>query len=155
MSLTDRLSFSDVRPGTYTVALRAVNAFGSSGPSNTVTLTFPAACTPPATPTNLSVSKSGHTIVVSWSLPEGGGAPTGYVVHLASESMDVLVPAPGMALSGAVGPDTVHAERRGHQCVWNERADAGTDDTCSMTRSCTRMALPAGGPTVLRFCPPD
>ena len=102
MPVTERFSHSGVPAGTYTFAIRASNGSGVSSPSNAVTLTFPGTCSPPATPTNFSVSKSGDTIFVSWSPPESGTAPTRYLL-IVSGSIEGSVPVTGLALSGAVG----------------------------------------------------
>ena len=52
LGLADTFTFNGVPGGTYTFSVRAVNAFGSSAPSNPVTLSFPIPCTgapqPPA-----------------------------------------------------------------------------------------------------------
>jgi hypothetical protein len=80
LSLVDRFSFSSVPPGTYTFAVRAFNAHGPSGRSNSISFTFPGSCSPPATPTNFSATTSGNTIMLAWSLPASGSAPTGYIV---------------------------------------------------------------------------
>jgi len=41
LPLSTRFSFSGVPTGTYTFAVRAVNGFGSSGPSNAGNLVLP------------------------------------------------------------------------------------------------------------------
>jgi hypothetical protein len=105
LPLTDRFASGGVPPGTYTVTARAVNSFGSSSPSNAVTLTFPGPCSPPSTPTNFTASKSGHTITVSWLPPSAGAAPAGYVV-LVSGSFEGEIPTTALMLSGAAGPGT-------------------------------------------------
>ena len=105
LPLTDRFTFAGVPPGIYSVRVRAVNASGSSGPSNAVTLTFPGTCSPPQVPTNFSVSRVGQTIVVLWSPPAAGGAPSGYIV-MVSGSFQGSLSTPGLTLSGAAGPGT-------------------------------------------------
>ena len=55
-------------PGTYFVRLVAVNAAGSSPPSNEAIMTTgPGACTMPAAPTGLEASSAGGVISVDWS----------------------------------------------------------------------------------------
>ena len=103
--LTDQFSFSGVPPGTYTFALRAFNASGESSPSNAVTLTFPGTCSAPTTPANFSASNSGNTIVLSWSPPASGTAPTRYVLSVSGPIAGEF-PVTGLALSGAVGQGT-------------------------------------------------
>jgi hypothetical protein len=80
--VNERFSFSGVPAGTYTFAVRAVNARGTSIASNAVTLTFPGTCSPPETPGSLSLSKLSDTISAFWSLPASGAAPTGYVLNV-------------------------------------------------------------------------
>jgi hypothetical protein len=69
-----------VPPGTYTLSVSAQNAAGTSPPSNSVTVTFPGTCTPPAPPTNLQASRVGNLVTVSWESPASGGAPDGYTL---------------------------------------------------------------------------
>lgn len=57
-----------------------MNSAGSSAPPNTVTLTFPGACVPPAAPSTFSAAVSGRTIFASWTPPAAGPAATGYVL---------------------------------------------------------------------------
>ena len=73
-------SYPSVPPGTYTLAVSAQNAAGTSPPSNSVTLTFPGTCNPPAAPTNLQASRVGNLVTVSWESPASGGAPDGYTL---------------------------------------------------------------------------
>jgi hypothetical protein len=80
--VNERFSFSAVPSGTYTFAIRAVNASGPSSASNAVTLTFPGTCSAPQTPTSLSLSKQSDTISAFWSLPASGATPTGYVLNV-------------------------------------------------------------------------
>ncbi len=105
LPLTDRFSFTGVPPGTYTVALRAINASGSSGPSNAVTLTFPGTCSPPATPTDFTTWRSGSTIFVSWSPPANGAAPEGYVVNVAGP-INGSFPTTSLTVSGPAAQGT-------------------------------------------------
>jgi len=94
-----------VPAGTYTVVVRAVNAMGSSGPSNDVTLTFPGTCSPPATPTSFLASRSGNAITVTWSPPSTGAAPTGYTVFVAG-SYEGSISTTNLSLSGDAAPGT-------------------------------------------------
>jgi hypothetical protein len=95
LGLTDAFSFAGVPQGTYTFAVRAVNAAGLTGPpSNAVTLAFPSGCSgAPEVPTNLLAYRAGNTIYVVWDPPASGPAPTGYL----------LFPTAARSLSGAVG----------------------------------------------------
>jgi hypothetical protein len=71
-------AFAGVPPGSYTFAVRAMNAAGTSAASNSVTLTFPGTCGAPLPPTGLSVTSSGNSVSASWGLPPTGSAPTSY-----------------------------------------------------------------------------
>ena len=86
LPLSERFTFAGVPAGTYNLAMRAFNTGGISGPSNTVTLTFPGTCSPPSTPTNFSAFAAGNLIVASWSSPASGAAPTEYVVDMRDRS---------------------------------------------------------------------
>jgi hypothetical protein len=77
---SERFVFDGVPPGTYTFAVRAANAGGTSAPSNSATVTFPAPCVVPDTPVGLTAVVSGGTVVVTWSLPRAGAAPTDFVL---------------------------------------------------------------------------
>lgn len=78
LPVAETFAFAGIPAGTYTFAVRGVNAVGTSGPSAPVTLTFPGTCTPPLTPTNLSVTTAGSTVSVAWGLPATGAAPSSY-----------------------------------------------------------------------------
>ncbi len=102
----DAATFDDVPAGSYTLSLRATNASGSSGASNTVTVTVPSACTgAPLTPANVLAYRNGNTLFVVWDPAASGPAPTGYVVHVAG-SFSGSIPTTGRALSGAVSAAT-------------------------------------------------
>jgi predicted phage tail protein len=97
-------SFSGVPPGTYTLALRAVNASGASASSNAVTLTFPAPCSgPPLAPSSFLAYRDGSTIFVTWEPPTSGPAPIGYVLNVTG-SLAVSIPTTARSLNGTVGP---------------------------------------------------
>ncbi len=104
LGLTDTFSFAGVPAGTYTFAVRAVNATGIAGPpSNAVTLTFPGGCSgAPETPTNLLAYRIGNTIYVVWDPPTTGPAPTGYLLHVTGAFVGTF-PTAARSLSGAVG----------------------------------------------------
>jgi hypothetical protein len=103
--VSERFSFDGVPAGTYTFAVRAVNAFGSSTASNAVTLSFPGTCSPPATPINFSATKTGNTILLAWSPPASGSAPSGYVVSVSGAFVGSF-PTASLTLSGAAAPGT-------------------------------------------------
>jgi hypothetical protein len=102
----ESFSFSDVPAGTYTVAVRAVDAAGRrSDASNSVTLTFPGTCAAPAPPTQLALTASGRVIQALWSLPPGGTAPAAYRLHVTGAYVGTI-DVPGRSISGAVDPGT-------------------------------------------------
>jgi uncharacterized protein (DUF1800 family) len=108
IGLLDSFSYSGVPNGTYTFAVRAVNAAGSSAPSNSVTLTFPgsAACTSaPLVPTSFFASRTRNVVSVSWQPPAGGPAPTRYIVSVGG-AVAASFPTSGLSLSGAAPPGT-------------------------------------------------
>jgi bacillolysin len=76
-------SFNGVPAGTYTLSLRAANGGGASAPSNSVTLSFPSACSgAPGTPENFLAYKVGNTVFVVWDPAAAGPAPTGFVLNV-------------------------------------------------------------------------
>ena len=105
LALSDSFSFGGVPPGTYAFAVRAFNGSGPSGPSNTVTLTFPGSCTAPQTPVNFSATRAGNVISVSWAPALNGAAPTGFRL-IVSGTYSHEVPIAGRSISAPVGPGT-------------------------------------------------
>jgi predicted phage tail protein len=53
--------------GTYFVRVRARTTAGTSGPSNEVVVTTPAACLPPPAPTNLVATDVGSVVALNWT----------------------------------------------------------------------------------------
>ena len=93
-----------VPSGTYTVALRAENRAGASGPSNTVTLTVPGSCSGvPATPPDFAATTIGNVIRVAWGLPASGPAPTGYAIAVTGSFVGTI-PVSGRSASARVPP---------------------------------------------------
>lgn len=106
LGLTDFASFPSVPAGTYTLRLRASNAWGASAPSNPVTVTIPGPCSgAPHAPADLIVHASGSVLNISWELAPAGPAPTGFVVHVAG-TVSGSFPTIARQISGAVGPGT-------------------------------------------------
>lgn len=98
--------FSGVPPGIYTLALSAQNSEGTSGPSNSVTLSFPQACTGvPRAPAQFSVSRAGNTLAVSWQPPTSGPAVSGYVLRVSGPISGAIALAT-RSIAGAVPPGT-------------------------------------------------
>ena len=107
LGLTESFAFNGVPPGTYTLSVRSINAFGAASPSsNPVTLSFPGACSgAPETPANFVAYRVGHTIFVSWDTPAAGAAPTAYVVSVTG-SFTGSVPTSGAFRERDGGPGT-------------------------------------------------
>ena len=105
-SSSETFAFSGVPAGTYTFAVREVNASGSSAQSNSVTLTFPATCTgAPLTPASFVAYRVGNTLFIVWQPGATGPAPTSYVVNVTG-SFTGAFPTTARQLSGSVGPGT-------------------------------------------------
>jgi YVTN family beta-propeller protein len=106
LGTSESFSFGGVPAGTYTLAVRATNPFGTSALSNAVTVTFPGACSGvPLPPENFTAVKAGSTIQVSWDPAATGPAPTGFVLHV-SGAFTGSIPTTGRSLTGAVQPGT-------------------------------------------------
>jgi hypothetical protein len=100
----DTFQFPSVPAGTYTLAVRATNASGTSAPSNPVTLTFPGPCSgPPQVPAGFAATQSGNTVSVAWNLPLTGPAPTGYAL-LVTGAFNGTIPLATRGIAGTVGP---------------------------------------------------
>jgi subtilisin-like proprotein convertase family protein len=117
LGVTDTFMFSGVPGGTYTFTVRAVNAAGSSAPSNPVTLTFPGTCFgQPQPPSNFDAYRVGNVITALWDAPDLGPAPTGYVLNV-SGAFTGSFPLAGKTISGPVGPGTYQLSVQGtHFC---------------------------------------
>ena len=85
-----QVSFGSLDPGrTYEVWVRAQNDTGK-GERVSASITLPESeDTPPAAlpgpVAGLELTVDGNTLTVSWSAPETGGAPDGYIVHVSPE----------------------------------------------------------------------
>ena len=106
LGVTDTFMFNGVPGGTYTFTVRAVNAAGSSGPSNPVTLTFPGGCFGQLQPpSNFVAYRVGNLITALWDAPDLGPAPVDYVLNVGG-AFTGNFPVPGKTIGGAVGPGT-------------------------------------------------
>lgn len=102
----ETFSFAGVPPGTYTFAVRAANAAGTSLPSAPLTLTFPATCPGvPQAPQNLQVQRSGRQLAVSWNPPATGPAVSGYVLKVTG-ALSLALPMSARTITGGVPPGT-------------------------------------------------
>ena len=88
-----QVSFKNMEPGrTYEVWVRAQNETGK-GERVSASITLPESEEPEDTPpavlpgpvAGLELTADGNTLTVSWSAPESGGAPDGYIVHVSPE----------------------------------------------------------------------
>jgi predicted phage tail protein len=104
--LVDHTTVAGVLPGTYRVAVRALNDSGHSERSNTVTLTIPAACPgAPAVPVDVRVNRSGRRVSIYWTPGPTGPAPIAYAVIVTGSTLG-SVATTERTLSGALGPGT-------------------------------------------------
>lgn len=96
VNLGNRMSFQVTAPAaTYFTRVRAVNACGSSAPSNEVA--FTAACVGPPAPASLTFTKAGGLVTLNWASSLGA---TAYLLQVGT--------APGASnlFSGSVGTAT-------------------------------------------------
>lgn len=106
LGTADTFSFVGVPAGTYTFAVRALNAFGSSPASTPVTLTFPDTCSgAPSAPANLLADVTGNVVSLGWDLPPSGSTPTSYVLDV-SGAVSGAVPLTARAFSAPAPPGT-------------------------------------------------
>ena len=106
LSVTETFAFTGVPRGTYTLAVRAANAGGTSAPSTPVTLSFPGTCPgPPQPPINLSVSRTGSVVSARWDPPASGPAVSSYVLRVTG-ALDLTLPMSARAVSGTVAAGT-------------------------------------------------
>lgn len=82
-----------VPTGVYYVRVRAVNAFGTSAPSNEVVVVVGTCAAPPGQVANLVSSVFGSSASLQWSA--ASGSPTGYFIHAGSS--------PGGSNLGSIG----------------------------------------------------
>lgn len=104
LPLSTTFTFDGVPPGTYNFRVRTANQFGLGPVSNTLTLTFPGACSGVPDAAEAFVSYAvGNTLFVRWRKPTRGVAPTAYRLSVSGAFTGVFVlPVPD--ISGAVGP---------------------------------------------------
>lgn len=81
------LTVTAVPNGVYYVRVRAINADGSSAPSNEVAVVVPgggSCSSPPNAPTGLTSTVFGTFVTLNWIAPAGGCAATAYSVQAGS-----------------------------------------------------------------------
>ena len=94
------------------MSVRAANASGVSAPSQTVTLTFPTACSgAPLPPARFLAYNVGSTLFVSWDPAATGPAPESFQL-IVTGSFVGSVPTSVRQLSGAVPPGTYNLSVR-------------------------------------------
>jgi hypothetical protein len=119
LGVVQSFSYPTVPAGTYTFAVRTIGARGVSAPTNAITLSFPGngsasppssggvatgGCTSaPQSPTNLTWSRSGGVVTLTWAAPQGGAAS--YAVNVTGSYVGAFATAVPM-ISGTVGPGT-------------------------------------------------
>lgn len=124
LGVAETFQFSGVPDGTYTFSVRAVNAAGSSGSSNPVTLTFPTRCSgSPHTPINFFASVSGNTVTLNWQAAATGAAAARYEVNVTG-SFTGRLPTTARTLGGVVGPGTYNVSVRAANACGNSRFTA-------------------------------
>jgi hypothetical protein len=109
------LTVTGVPNGVYYARVRAVNADGSSLPSNEVAVVVPGggSCTsPPNAPTDLTFTVFGTFVTLNWRAPAGGCPATAYAVQAGSASglSDIAVINTGAAttLNASAPPGTYY-----------------------------------------------
>ncbi|HUE89595.1 MAG TPA: fibronectin type III domain-containing protein [Vicinamibacterales bacterium] len=102
------IAFGGVPFGTYYVRVRARNALGSGNASNEIVVQV--TCPLPAAPTNLSATRNGSAVTLTWQASAGGA--TGYILVVGSGpgAADLLVSDVGLTttVSGTGPPGTYY-----------------------------------------------
>lgn len=102
----ESFTFPSVPSGTYTFAVVAGNAAGSSAASSPVTLSFPGSCSGIAgTPTAFAASRAGNTISLTWEPPSSGAPAVSYLVEVGGAFVGVL-PVNTRSIAGQVASGT-------------------------------------------------
>ncbi|MEZ5291683.1 MAG: hypothetical protein R2745_11400 [Vicinamibacterales bacterium] len=104
LPLGETFAFAGIPAGTYTFAVRAANATGTSAASPPVTLSFPAACTGlPQAPTNFVAGHAGSTLSLHWDPPSAGPAIASYVLDVTG-AVSLALPFSGRSISAPAPP---------------------------------------------------
>lgn len=107
LGTAETFAFNGVPGGTYTFAVRAVNAGGSSAASAPVTLTFPGACSGvPAAPSGYAFYNVGSNVFVLWDPPTTGPAATSYALTVTGAFVGSVPVGASRSLATSVGPGT-------------------------------------------------
>jgi predicted phage tail protein len=126
MGLTSTWSYNEVPAGTFAFTVRATNAVGTSGSSNSVTLTFPlSSCSSPGGPRSLTFGATGRSVAAHWLPPTSGTAPTRYTVEARlrnpNNSTTALgsFPVSATTISSPVGPGRYEVRVRSENICGN------------------------------------
>jgi hypothetical protein len=105
LPLSEMFSVADVPPGTYDIALTAVNAWGESPLSNLVRVIVPSSCLVPRAPQDFTATATGKAFDLGWSPPSSGAAVTGYTVEV-SGAYNGSFNTTGRTVTGMAAPGT-------------------------------------------------
>ena len=116
LPLGEMVSVANVPPGTYNIALTAVNAWGESPLSNGVRVIVPSSCLEPDAPQSFSVTATGQAFDIAWSPPSSGAAVTGYTVEV-SGAYNGRFNTTDRTVTGTAAPGTYTVSvRAGNSC---------------------------------------
>ena len=127
MPVTDTWSYDAVPPGTYTFTVRATNAAGTSGSSNSVTLTFPlTSCSSPGTPVSFSFNATARVAAAYWLAPRRRAplrratrSRPGCAIPTTARPRSGLFPVTATTISSPVGPGRYEVRVRSENICGN------------------------------------
>ena len=126
LPLVETVSVANVPPGTYDIALTAVNAWGESLLSNGVRVMVPSSCLVPRAPQYFTATATGQAFDLAWSPPSSGAAVTGYTVEV-SGAYDGSFNTTDRTMTGTAPPGSYTVSvRAGNSCGVGPPAPART-----------------------------